>query len=47
VQVDGAEVTLSGTAHSLSERKSAVYCAWGTPGVQKVIDHISIVPLST
>jgi osmotically-inducible protein OsmY len=45
VQVDGATVTLTGTAHSLPERKGAVYCAWGTPGVQKVIDHIRIVPL--
>ena len=47
VQVEGDAVVLSGTAHSLAERKSAVYCAWGIPGVQKVIDRITVVPLPT
>jgi len=42
VDVQGDEVTLSGTVHSLDERTTARYSAWGTKGVHNVIDNISI-----
>lgn len=43
VQIDGADVTLSGTVHSWAEREMATNAAWGTPGVRKVVDKISLV----
>jgi len=43
VEVRGTEVRLSGTVHSWSERELAKHSAWGTPGVWKVVDNISIV----
>ena len=42
VQVRGADVTLTGTVHSWSERDIARHTAWGTPGVRNVVDHITI-----
>lgn len=39
VEVQGGEVTLSGTVHSWSERDLATHAAWSTPGVRKVVDH--------
>ncbi len=42
VDISGTEVTLTGTAHSLSERDSARHAAWGTPGVRNVVDHIVV-----
>lgn len=41
VRVDGAEVTLSGTVHSWSERNLATHTAWGTPGVHRVVDQLT------
>jgi len=42
VDVRGADVTLSGTVSSWSERELAADSAWSTPGVHKVIDNIRI-----
>jgi len=42
VDVHGADVTLSGTVRSWSERELAADSAWSTPGVRKVIDNIRI-----
>jgi osmotically-inducible protein OsmY len=42
VGVRGADVTLSGTVHSWSERDLARNAAWGTPGVRNVVDNITI-----
>ena len=42
VEVRGADVTLSGTVHSWSERDLATHAAWGTPGVHMVTDNIKI-----
>lgn len=42
VDVQGANVTLSGTVRSWSERELAADSAWSTPGVRKVIDNIRI-----
>jgi len=43
VEVVGAEVKLTGTVHSWSERELAKHSAWGTPGVKNVVDNISVV----
>jgi len=42
VAVHGSDVTLTGTVHSWPERELANSMAWGTPGVHKVTDNISI-----
>jgi osmotically-inducible protein OsmY len=42
VSVDGSDVTLSGTVHSWSERALANDAAWCTPGVRKVVDHMTV-----
>jgi osmotically-inducible protein OsmY len=42
VEVLGADVTLSGTVHSWSERELAARSAWATPGVRNVVDNITI-----
>ena len=42
VDVHGADVTLSGTVHSWSERDLAERSAWSTPGVRMVVDNITI-----
>ncbi len=42
VSVTGADVTLSGTVHSWSERELATDAAWCTPGVRKVVDHMTV-----
>ena len=42
VDVQGANVTLSGSVHSWSERDLARDSAWGTPGVRQVVDNLSI-----
>lgn len=44
VQVQGAEVTLSGRVGSWSERELARHSAWGSPGVRQVVDHLAVVP---
>ena len=42
VDVRGADVTLTGTVHSSSERGLANHAAWGTPGVRNVVDNMTI-----
>lgn len=42
VEVQGADVTLTGKVHSWSERDLARYTAWGTAGVQHVFDHLTV-----
>lgn len=42
VQVDGGDITLSGTVHSWAERELATHCAWSTPGVHHVIDKMAL-----
>ena len=42
VSVRGGEVTLTGTVHSWSERELAENTAWGTAGVHRVVDNISV-----
>lgn len=42
VEVRGAEVTLTGTVKSWSERELAASSAWATPGVRRVFDNITI-----
>jgi osmotically-inducible protein OsmY len=42
VNVEGADVTLTGKVHSWSERDLARYAAWNTPGVRKVVDNITV-----
>ena len=42
VSVEGTEVTLSGTANSLSESILASQAAWRSPGVWNVVNDISI-----
>jgi osmotically-inducible protein OsmY len=43
VAVDGSSITLSGTAHSWSERELATHSVWGTPGVQHVVNEITVL----
>lgn len=43
VAVTGAEVTLTGSVHSWSERDLATRSAWATPGVRHVVDKMTIV----
>jgi osmotically-inducible protein OsmY len=42
VGVKGADVTLTGTVHSWSERDSARNSAWSTPGVRSVADNLTV-----
>lgn len=42
VEVRGADVTLTGKVHSLSERDSARHSAWASPGVRTVVDNMTI-----
>lgn len=46
VQVDARDgaVVLTGTVHSLSERRAAEQAAWSAPGVKLVDDRIAVVP---
>jgi osmotically-inducible protein OsmY len=43
VQVKGADVTLTGTVHSWTERDLAMRSAWGSAGVRQVIDQLNLV----
>jgi len=43
VEVNGADVILSGTVHSWAEREAARSSAWSTPGVRNVADSLDIV----
>jgi len=42
VSVQGAEVTLTGTVHSWTERDTATTSAWATPGVLNVVDKMTM-----
>ena len=35
-------VTLAGTVHSLTERRTAEYTAWSAPGVTDVVNHLRV-----
>lgn len=43
VVIAGTDVTLAGTVHSWSERSLARRTAWSTPGLHRVIDHMTVV----
>ena len=43
IEVNGADVTLTGTVHNWTDKELATHAAWSTPGVHNVIDKISIV----
>ncbi len=43
VEVRGGDVTLTGTVHSWDERELAKRSAWGSVGVRKVVDKMSLV----
>ncbi|MFJ3046080.1 BON domain-containing protein [Herbaspirillum chlorophenolicum] len=42
VTIHGAEVTLSGNVHSIAERYQAKNSVWRSPGVNNVIDHLTV-----
>jgi osmotically-inducible protein OsmY len=42
VNINGSNVTLTGTVHSWNEREIATMSAWGTPGVRSVIDKMTL-----
>lgn len=42
VEVQGADVTLTGTVHSWSERELAKHSAWSAPGVGNVVDKMTV-----
>ncbi len=42
VDVQGSDVTLTGSVHSWSDRDLARESAWSTPGVRNVVDKMSI-----
>lgn len=42
VEIDGDEVILEGTLHSMNERLLAEGAAWAAPGVSRVVDRIRI-----
>lgn len=42
VHVRGADVTLSGTVHSWAERDLASHAAWSAPGVNNVVDNLTV-----
>lgn len=44
VKLNGGDVTLSGMVNSWSEHDLAWSCAWSTPGVQRVIDEMTVAP---
>lgn len=43
VEVQGADVTLTGTVHSWAERDLAKRSAWGSAGVRNVVDKMNLV----
>jgi osmotically-inducible protein OsmY len=44
LDVDEGRVTLSGAVHSWTERQAVVGAAWGTRGVDSVIDKLHVAP---
>jgi osmotically-inducible protein OsmY len=43
VQIDGRNVTLSGQVADWSERELAQHAAWGAPGVETVINNLTLL----
>jgi osmotically-inducible protein OsmY len=43
VEVEGANVTLTGTVHSWAQRDLAIRSAWGGSGVRNVVDKMNLV----
>jgi osmotically-inducible protein OsmY len=44
LEIDAGHVTLSGTVHSWTERQAVVGAAWGTHGVEIVVDKLHVSP---
>ncbi len=42
ISVNGGDVTLSGTVHSWADRNMVTHAAWGTAGVHKVTDNLTM-----
>ena len=42
VAVQGGDVTLTGTAHSWLDHDSTSSAAWGTSGVQRVVNKLAV-----
>ncbi len=42
VEVQGADITLTGTVRNWAEREIATHSAWGTPGVRNVVDNMKL-----
>ncbi len=42
VDINGGEVTLTGTVHSWAEAAAATNAVWGAPGVTNVLDRLSV-----
>jgi len=42
IDVDGASITLGGVVDSWSEKMAARNAAWAAPGVQHVVDNLSV-----
>ena len=42
VEVRGSDVTLTGKVQSWAERETATTSAWGTPGVRRVVDKMTL-----
>jgi osmotically-inducible protein OsmY len=42
IDIDGSSVTLTGTIDSWPERVAARNAVWSAPGVQNVVDHLSV-----
>lgn len=43
VEVEGGDITLTGSVRSGSERDPATRSAWGTAGVRNVVDKMNLV----
>ncbi len=42
ISVNGSDVTLTGTVHSWADRNMVTHAAWGTAGVSKVTDNLTM-----
>jgi osmotically-inducible protein OsmY len=43
VEVDGSQVTLTGSVNSWAEHTAATTAAWNSPGVTDVVDKLTVV----